>query len=67
MSFNEFLKRCKSNPWRVDRETISGSPVPVIMGILNVTPDSFFDGGLYKNEDSESLKKLFNSKRKIPT
>lgn len=52
MSFNEFLKRCKSNPWRVDRETISGSPVPVIMGILNVTPDSFFDGGLYKNEDN---------------
>ncbi len=23
---------------------------PKVMGILNVTPDSFFDGGLYKNE-----------------
>ena len=23
---------------------------PVVMGILNVTPDSFFDGGKYKNE-----------------
>ena len=23
---------------------------PKIMGILNVTPDSFYDGGSYKNE-----------------
>ena len=23
---------------------------PVIMGILNVTPDSFYDGGFYDNE-----------------
>ncbi|MEP1983678.1 MAG: dihydropteroate synthase, partial [Maribacter dokdonensis] len=25
---------------------------PKIMGILNVTPDSFFDGGKYKDEAS---------------
>lgn len=25
--------------------------IPRVMGILNVTPDSFFDGGNYKNED----------------
>ncbi|PKH52989.1 dihydropteroate synthase [Tenacibaculum sp. Bg11-29] len=24
---------------------------PKVMGILNITPDSFFDGGKYKNED----------------
>ena len=24
---------------------------PIVMGILNVTPDSFFDGGKYKNEE----------------
>ena len=24
--------------------------IPKVMGILNVTPDSFYDGGLYKNE-----------------
>lgn len=24
---------------------------PVVMGILNVTPDSFFDGGMYADED----------------
>ena len=23
---------------------------PKVMGILNITPDSFFDGGKYKNE-----------------
>ena len=23
---------------------------PVVMGIINVTPDSFFDGGKYKTE-----------------
>ena len=26
--------------------------VPKVMGIINVTPDSFFDGGRYENEDS---------------
>ena len=26
--------------------------VPKVMGILNLTPDSFFDGGLYKDEQS---------------
>ena len=25
---------------------------PLIMGILNVTPDSFYDGGKYKSEDT---------------
>ena len=24
--------------------------IPKIMGILNITPNSFFDGGKYKNE-----------------
>lgn len=26
--------------------------IPKVMGILNLTPDSFFDGGLYKDEQS---------------
>jgi dihydropteroate synthase len=30
---------------------------PKVMGILNVTPDSFYDGGMYKNE-LEILKKV---------
>ena len=24
--------------------------VPKVMGILNITPDSFYDGGRYRNE-----------------
>jgi dihydropteroate synthase len=32
--------------WRTSRRTLNLSGRPLIMGILNVTPDSFFDGGL---------------------
>jgi len=30
---------------------------PKVMGVLNITPDSFFDGGRYKN-DTQILLKL---------
>lgn len=35
---------------------------PKIMGILNLTPDSFFDGGIYQNEKSiiEKVDKMIN-------
>lgn len=33
--------------------------VPKVMGILNLTPDSFFDGGMYKDETS-ILKRIEN-------
>ncbi len=35
---------------------------PVVMGILNVTPDSFFDGGTYKDESSilKQVEKMLN-------
>lgn len=45
---NQFLKRKSSiclNGRLIDLSQ------PVVMGILNVTPDSFFDGGKYKTED----------------
>jgi dihydropteroate synthase len=29
-----------------------GTTAPVVMGVLNVTPDSFSDGGLYANQDA---------------
>jgi len=32
--------------------TLIDLSTPKIMGILNITPDSFFDGGKYKDEDS---------------
>lgn len=31
---------------------LSGNPQPLIMGILNVTPDSFSDGGYYAERDA---------------
>lgn len=32
--------------------TLIDLSTPKVMGILNVTPDSFFDGGKYKNQDA---------------
>lgn len=35
---------------------------PKVMGVLNITPDSFFDGGMYKDEKSilSQVKKMLN-------
>lgn len=44
---NKFLKR--KNTVTLDGKILDLSR-PVVMGILNVTPDSFFDGGKYKTE-----------------
>ncbi len=38
-------------PWRV-RDRLLGGNRPLLMGILNVTPDSFFDGGKYTTVDA---------------
>jgi dihydropteroate synthase len=37
--------------------TLVDLSAPKVMGILNITPDSFYDGGAYKNE-SEILRKV---------
>jgi dihydropteroate synthase len=37
-------------PWRV-RDRILGGDRPLVMGILNLTPDSFFDGGRFSGAD----------------
>ena len=42
-SGNIFL-RCGKNELKVDK--------PLVMGILNITPDSFYDGGRYTNIDA---------------
>ncbi|MFY9153284.1 MAG: dihydropteroate synthase [Prolixibacteraceae bacterium] len=44
---NKFLKR--KNTINLDGRILDLAK-PVVMGILNVTPDSFFDGGKYKTE-----------------
>ena len=38
--------------WITRRRTIRISKRPLIMGIINVTPDSFFDGGRYDKPDA---------------
>lgn len=45
MNLKTILKTPKFSDWRVGELLYTSSPVPAIMGIVNVTPDSFFDGG----------------------
>ena len=44
MNTEHFLQWCRDFP-------LSSSQKPLIMGILNVTPNSFYDGGLFLAED----------------
>lgn len=54
-SWGDPLSVVKSRPWRVGGRTVGLGPEgrsrPLIMGILNVTPDSFFDGGRHADLD----------------
>ncbi len=36
-----------SRIWQIRNRTLTFGPTPLLMGILNVTPDSFSDGGIY--------------------
>lgn len=38
--------------WHTGSRTLSRSSIPLLMGILNTTPDSFSDGGLHDTVDS---------------
>ena len=40
------------HPFLVDNERIAQGPLPDLMGIVNCTPDSFFDGGLHWDVDA---------------
>jgi dihydropteroate synthase len=44
------LATVKPRPWRCGDHTLGGDR-PLIMGILNVTPDSFHDGGRHAAQD----------------
>jgi dihydropteroate synthase len=41
----------RPRPWRVRGKTLGGDR-PLILGVLNVTPDSFFDGGKHATLDA---------------
>ena len=36
-----------SLPWRLRTKTLAAGPIPRLMGVVNVTPDSFSDGGRF--------------------
>lgn len=38
--------------WRLKKRTIEFGDIPAVMGIVNVTPDSFSDGGNYSDHDA---------------
>ncbi len=50
--FCDFLQKSRANPWNVGGTVLSGKPVTAVMGIVNVTPDSFFDGGKHNTLDA---------------
>ncbi|HKP98534.1 MAG TPA: dihydropteroate synthase [Fibrobacteria bacterium] len=49
-SWGHPLKSVRPRPWRAGDRVLGGDR-PLIMGILNVTPDSFHDGGLHSTAD----------------
>lgn len=58
----ELLTNVRTNPWKVAGAEISGKPVAAVMGIVNVTPDSFFDGGKHNSPEAafEHAQKLLD-------
>lgn len=50
MTWGTPIASAKPRPWRCGGHTLGGDR-PLIMGILNVTPDSFHDGGLHDSLD----------------
>lgn len=65
--FRDYLAKSHANPWTVKDSIIAGSPVAAVMGIVNVTPDSFFDGGKHNTLDAayEHALKLLDEGAKI--
>lgn len=58
----ELLSQSRALPWKVGNDLLSCRPTPLIMGIVNVTPDSFFDGGKHNTLDAafEHAQKLLD-------
>lgn len=49
---SELLSKSRALPWMIGDELEPCSPTPLLMGIVNMTPDSFFDGGLHNTLDA---------------
>ncbi len=48
----DFLDINRANPWKIGNDTIDASSMPLVMGIVNTTPDSFFDGGKHNSPEA---------------
>lgn len=48
----EILDKSRANPWKIGDELIPAARMPLLMGIVNVTPDSFFDGGTHNTAEA---------------
>ena len=49
--FKDLLETNKALPWKIADKVLPCSPTPLIMGIVNTTPDSFYDGGKHNTPD----------------
>lgn len=49
--FKEVLDHSRALPWKIGNKVLP-CKTPLIMGIVNVTPDSFFDGGKHNKPDA---------------
>ena len=47
----DFLDKSHANPWKIGDDVIDCTS-PLVMGIVNVTPDSFFDGGKHNSPEA---------------
>jgi dihydropteroate synthase len=43
--FRDYLSQSPSAAWKIGNDIVGVQNMPLLMGIVNVTPDSFFDGG----------------------
>ena len=47
----EYLDKSRANAWKIGNDVIDCTS-PLVMGIVNVTPDSFFDGGKHNSPEA---------------
>ena len=49
---SSILESTRAISWKIGNDIIPASRMPLVMGIVNVTPDSFFDGGKHNTPEA---------------
>ena len=49
---HSILESTRAISWKIGNDIIPASRMPLVMGIVNVTPDSFFDGGKHNSPEA---------------